>query len=208
MPALSFAAPANLSVSGCTTPKALPGQRVQMDSVGYPPAGRHDLPEGRYQITLIDDCSRFLAASVLSERTCAAVCEGLPRLLESIPFPIRCLQADNGPEFSSELTGLLRRRGIRHVLMMPRTPHLNGKVERVQRTMREELWDGALPGTVPEWEKGLQAHVRFHNKKRLHSVLGYSTPLLMLRSVYLRPGATTSPETLQRVVRPPLRLLE
>ena len=44
--------------------------------------------------------------------------------------------------------------------------------------MREELWDGVLPGTVPEWEKGLQAYVRFHNKKRLHSVLGYSTPLL------------------------------
>ena len=149
--------------------KAFPGERAQMDLL-Y-------LPEGRYQLTLIDDCSRFLAASVLSKRTCAAVCEALPHLLGSVPFAIRCLQTDNGPEFSQALTALLRRAGIRHVRIRPRTPHLNGKVERVQRTMREELWDGVLPGAVSEWEKGLQAYVRFYNKKRLHSALGYSAPL-------------------------------
>lgn len=150
--------------------KALPGERAQMDLL-Y-------LPEGRYQLTLVDDCSRVLAATVLTRRTCAAVCEVLPRLLRSVPFPIRCIQTDNGPEFSETLTGLLRRTGIRHVHIRPRTPHLNGKVERVQRTVREEHWDGVVAGSVLEWEKGLQAYVRFYNNKRLHSALGYSAPLV------------------------------
>jgi transposase InsO family protein len=136
------------------------------------------LPEGRYQLTLVDDCSRVLAATVLTRRTCAAVCEVLPRLLRSVPFPIRCIQTDNGPEFSETLTGLLRRTGIRHVHIRPRTPHLNGKVERVQRTVREEHWDGVVAGSVLEWEEGLQAYVRFYNNKRLHSALGYSAPLV------------------------------
>ncbi len=168
--------------------KASPGDRAQMDLL-Y-------LPEGRYQLTLVDDCSRVLAATVLSRRTCAAVCKALPCLLETIPFAIRCLQTDNGPEFSGDLTALLRRRGIRHVRIRPRTPHLNGKVERVQRTMREEFWDGVLAGTVLEWEKGLQAYVRFYNKKRLHSALGYSAPLVYAQERLPQARITTSPETL------------
>jgi transposase InsO family protein len=150
--------------------KALPGERAQMDLL-Y-------LPEGRFQLTLVDDCSRFLAATVLIQRTSAAVCVALPRLLGSIPFPIRCIQTDNGPEFSETLTELLRRTGIRHVRIRPRTPHLNGKVERVQRTVREEHWDGVVEGSVSQWERGLQAYVRFYNSKRLHSALGYSAPLV------------------------------
>ena len=150
--------------------KALPGERAQMDLL-Y-------LPEGLYQLTLIDDCSRVIAATVLRGRTCAAVCGALPRLLESVPFPIRCIQTDNGPEFSEALSRLLKRLGIRHVHIRPRTPHLNGKVERVQRTIREEHWDGVVGGSVSEWERGLQAYVRFYNNKRLHSALGYSAPLV------------------------------
>lgn len=160
--------------------KASPGERAQMDLL-Y-------LPGARYQLTLVDDCSRLLAAAVLAKRTCAAVCAALPRLLASIPFAIRCRQTDNGPEFSRALTALLKRRGIRHVRIRPRTPHLNGKVERVQRTMREELWDGVLPGTVGEWEQRLQAYVRFYNTHRLHSALGYSAPLVYAQQRLAQAG--------------------
>lgn len=149
--------------------KSLPGERAQMD-IKY-------LPQNRYQLTLIDDCSRLLAATVLTERTSAAVCSALPSLLAAFPFPIRCFQTDNGPEFSRSLTAFLRRLSIRHARIRPRTPHLNGKVERVQRTVQEEHWDGVGPGSVEEWEQQLQAYVRFYNERRLHSALGYKTPM-------------------------------
>lgn len=149
--------------------KAFPGERAQAD-LKY-------LPDGRFELTLIDDCSRVVAAAVLTRRTTAAVCARLPHLLDVLPFPIRCLQTDNGSEFGQELTRLLARRGIRHVHIRPRTPHLNGKVERVQRTIQEEFWDGVLPGTVEAWERQLQTYLRFYNRQRLHSALGYQTPL-------------------------------
>ena len=63
--------------------KALPGERAQMD-LKY-------LPQGRFQLTLVDDCSRYLAATVLEKRTTTAVCQALPRLLGAFPFSLRCL---------------------------------------------------------------------------------------------------------------------
>jgi transposase InsO family protein len=149
--------------------KALPGERGQMDLM-Y-------LPEGRYQLTLVDDCSRLLAATVLTQRTMAAVCSALPRLIRAFPFPFRCIQTDNGSEFGRALTLLLRRLGIRHTHIRPRSPHLNGKVERVQRTAREEYWDGVGTGPVEDWERGLQDYLRFYNRRRLHSALGYTAPM-------------------------------
>ncbi len=149
--------------------KALPGERAQMDLM-Y-------LPQGRYQLTLVDDCSRLLAATVLSQRTTAAVCQAVPPLLHSLPFPLRCIQTDNGPEFGRNLSLLLRRLGIRHTRIRPRSPHLNSKVERVQRTVQEEYWDGIGPGPVEDWERGLQDYLKLYNRRRLHSALGYTAPM-------------------------------
>ena len=71
--------------------KAWPGERAQMD-IKY-------LPDGLYQLTLIDDCSRMTAATVIPGRTQADVIEVLPRLLRAFPFELRCIQTDNGAEF-------------------------------------------------------------------------------------------------------------
>ena len=135
------------------------------------------LPHHRYQLTLIDDCSRYLGATVLEQRTTAAVCRALPGLLKSFPFPLRCIQTDNGSEFGLELTALLKRLGIRHTRIRPRCPHLNGKVERVQRTVQEEFWDGIGPGSPVQWERFLQDYVHFYNRSRQHSALDYTPPL-------------------------------
>jgi transposase InsO family protein len=153
--------------------KERPGERAQLD-LKY-------LPHDRYQLTLIDDCSRLLAATVLTDRTMADVCAALPRLLAQFPFPVQCIQSDNGSEFQSDVTALLADRGIRHTHTRPRCPHLNGKVERVQRTCQEEFWDGVVGTNLAQWERALQAYVRFYNTARLHSALGYDTPARVAR---------------------------
>jgi transposase InsO family protein len=154
--------------------RAVPGERAQMD-LKY-------LPQERFQLTLVDDCSRMVAATVLTRRTSAAVCEALPALLDRLPFPMRCIQTDNGPEFGLALTHLLDGRGIRHVRIRPHTPRLNGKVERVQRTIAEELWDHVAPGSLAAWQRRLESYLRFYNMRRPHSALGYQTPLAYARS--------------------------
>lgn len=130
--------------------KAVPGERAQMD-LKYLPAGR-------------------------SRRTAAAVCAALPALLQSFPFAVQCIQTDNGSEFGQALTHLLGQGGIRHVRIRPRTPRLNGKVERVHRTMQEELWDSATLGLPTTWPRQLGRYVRFYNTQRPHTALGYMTP--------------------------------
>ena len=59
---------------------------------------------------------------------------------------------------------------LEHLTSMAKWRGCSGRCERSSGTAycRERSRSG----------EGLQAHVRFHNKKRLHSVLGYSTPLL------------------------------
>lgn len=149
--------------------KAVPGERAQLD-LKY-------LPQDRFQLTLVDDCSRVVAAAVLTRRTSAAVCAELPALLARLPFAVRCIQTDNGPEFGLALTRLLEASGIRHVRIRPHTPRLNGKVERVHRTMAEELWDHVPPGSLATWRRRLDAYLRFYNGRRPHSALGYQAPL-------------------------------
>ncbi|HEY8489854.1 MAG TPA: integrase core domain-containing protein [Dehalococcoidia bacterium] len=66
---------------------------------------------------------------------------------------------------------------MRHTQIRPRTPRLNGKVERVHRTMDEELW-GWISQDPPEtWAAQLRAYVRFYNEVRLHAALDYLPPL-------------------------------
>lgn len=156
--------------------KVWPGERAQMD-LKY-------LPQGRFQLTLIDDCSRYLAATVLTRRTAQAAAGFLDTLLAATLFPVRAIQVDGGSEFKADFEGACQERGIRlpdgpsGFVLPPRSPKLNGSVERAQRTHKEEHWDGVRPGSLASWERELQRYVRFYNRQRLHSALGYTTPLL------------------------------
>ena len=85
---------------------------------------REYLPQGHYQLTLIDDCIRFLAATVLERHTTAAVCRTLLGLLDTAPFPLRWIQTHSGSEFGRDLSQLLGRLGIRHTRIRPCCPYL------------------------------------------------------------------------------------
>ena len=68
------------------------------------------------------------------------------------------IQTDRGGEFFAyEVQERLRDWRIKFRPNRPRSPHLNGKVERVQRTALEEFWptvdleDPGLPGRLEEW---------------------------------------------------------
>jgi hypothetical protein len=50
------------------------------------------------------------------------------------------IQTDNGAEFLSRFHWHLEAQDIRHVYIRPRTPHLNGKVERSHRVDEQEFY--------------------------------------------------------------------
>jgi len=58
-----------------------------------------------------------------------------------MPFPIRAIQVDGGSEFQDVFEEECQRRGIKLFVLPPRSPKLNGHVERAQRTHTEEFYE-------------------------------------------------------------------
>ena len=118
--------------------RPVPGDRVQMDTCKIRP--------GLYQYTAIDDCSRWQVLGVYPRRTAANTRDFLDRVAAEMPFPVQRVQTDRGQEFFAyEVQDGLRERQIKFRPNRPRAPHLNGKVERVQRTALEEFWPTVDP---------------------------------------------------------------
>src|SRR5215831_6216916 len=104
-------------------------------------------------------CGRRSATSTLSFLDC---------LLEEMPFPIQRIQTDRGLEFFAEA---VQRRlmgwGIKFRPTKPRSPHLNGKVERTQRADLEEFWATADPKLV-DLQQRLDEWQHFYNPASQH----------------------------------------
>ncbi len=62
-------------------------------------------------------------------------------MLDEIPFPIQRLQTNNGVEFLAyKVRDRLLQLGVKHRPIRPASPHLNGKVERAQKTVLAEFY--------------------------------------------------------------------
>ncbi len=78
---------------------------------------------------------------VVQERaTSLAAAHFLDLLIERMPFPIAAVQVDGGSEFAAEFELACRQRGLPLFVLPPRSPKLNGHVERSHRTHHEEFY--------------------------------------------------------------------
>lgn len=65
----------------------------------------------------------------------------LDTVLEQMPFAIQRIQTDRGKEFFAySVQDRLMEWGIKFRPIKPGSPHLNGKVERTQRTYLDEFY--------------------------------------------------------------------
>ena len=112
--------------------RPLPGDRVQMDVC--------KIGAGLYQYTAIDDCSRYQVVGVFPRKTAASTLVFLEQVVEEMPFSIQRIQTDRGHEFFAySVQDRLREWSIKFRPIRPRGPHLNGRVDKVQRTALEEF---------------------------------------------------------------------
>lgn len=150
--------------------RPIPGDRVQMDTCKIAP--------GIYQYTAIDDCSRYRVLAVFSRRSAANTLLFLDQVVEQMPFPIQRIQTDRGTEFFAEKVQLkMMEYGIKFRPNKPGSPHLNGKVERSQRTDKEEFYSTTKldlhelqTQTLPEWQ-------HYYNWQRAHGSFKGKTPM-------------------------------
>ena len=84
---------------------------------------------------------------------------------------------DGGSEFQAAFEQACQEMGIRLFVLPPRSPKLNGHVERAQRTHTEEfyeLYDGDLE--IAPLNQALLAWERIYNTVRPHQSLDGRTP--------------------------------
>ncbi len=151
----------------------LPGDLVQGDALDVRP-----IPGRIFKhLSLIDVTSRYGAAEIRVGATAATTTESLERMLHRLPFPVKALQIDGGSEFKADFEVYCQTHALKLFLLPPRSPKLNGRVERFQRTFREELYDCCTaPPYVADLATELAAYEIVYNTIRPHQALDYLTP--------------------------------
>ena len=71
-------------------------------------------------------------------------------VLRRLPFASTWCRPTMAPSFSRSFTGTLEAQDIRHLYIRPRTPHLNGKVERSHRVDAQEFFQLLDQGRIAD----------------------------------------------------------
>jgi transposase InsO family protein len=152
---------------------AQPGDLVQVDTLDI-----EVVPGARFKhLSLVDVVCRWHTAEIRRGAAARTMRENLDQMRARLPFPIQAIQVDGGSEFRAEFEAYCQEEGIRLFTLPPRSPKLNGRVERVQRTDREEFY--ACTDVEPRLEAlrpALRAYEDTYNTIRPHQALGYLTP--------------------------------
>lgn len=150
--------------------RPVPGDRVQLDVT--------KIRSNCYQFTAVDDCTRLRVLRLYPNKTAENAIKFLFEMLDSFPFPIQRIQTDWGTEFFNDsFQEELMVHFIKFRPIKPRTPHLNGKVERSQQTDKAEFYSLLnLKDIPPDLNKLLLEWEYFYNHKRPHASLQERTP--------------------------------
>lgn len=143
----------------------------------------------RFQYTAIDDATRIRALKIYERHTQENAIDFINYVVEKFPFRIATIRTDNGHEFQAKFHWHVEDLGMRHHYIKPRTPRLNGKVERSHLTDQQEFYqlleytdDVDLNKKLAEWES-------FYNLSRPHGAFAGKTPYEVLREKMRPPGS-------------------
>jgi len=125
-----------------------------------------------------DVVSRWDVVEVHHRATSLAAARFLDTLLDRVPFPVKALQVDGGGEFAAEFEEACQQKELPLFVLPPKSPKLNGHVERSHRTHNEEFYEvQAISDQVPALNRQLRQWEKTYNCVRPHQSLAYLTPL-------------------------------
>lgn len=150
-----------------------PGDIIQVDTMDVRP-----MPGVAFKhFAARDIISRWDVVEASRQATAASAVRFIDSLVARMPFEVKAIQVDGGSEFQSIFEERCRKLGIRLFVLPPRSPKLNGYVERSNRTHAEEFYEVTdsefdlllLNPALRRWEM-------IYNTLRPHQSLGYLTP--------------------------------
>ena len=85
--------------------------------------------------------TRMKVIRVYPNKKADSAVDFLGEVMDSFPFPVQRVQTDWGIEFFNfKFQEELHEHYIKFRPFKPKSPHLNGKVERTQQTDKSEFW--------------------------------------------------------------------
>jgi putative transposase len=132
-----------------------------------------------YLCSILDGFSRFVVHCELREHMREEDIEiTLQHALEKFSEAKPRVISDNGPQFiAKDFKEYIRLMEITHVTTSPYYPQSNGKLERYHRTIKSECIRQNMMINLSFAITQIQGYVEHYNTKRLHSAIGYITPL-------------------------------
>ena len=164
--------------------KQLPGHQVQIDVKFVEPLKGAARPADQpaHQVLPVH-CDRRLhpaaGAAIYPRCDQKTAIQFVDYVLERLPFPVQIIQTDNGAEFQSAFHYHVLDKGIGHRYIKPRTPRLNGKVERSHRIDAEEFYallDGLVIDDAKIFNNKLKEWEDYYNYHRPHGGLAARHP--------------------------------
>ena len=167
-----------------------PGQRIQTDVKFVPAVRLVNEAKGQkfYQYTAMDEYSRWHFVESFEEHSSYSSAQFLEHLIKAFPYPIECIQTDNGQEFTKRFGAgdgsdkptifqvRLAKHGIRHKLIHPFTPRHSGKVKRSHRKDNERFYATHTFYSFEDFRNQLKRYNRRDYNHFPIRPLGWKTP--------------------------------
>jgi transposase InsO family protein len=148
-----------------------------------------------YLVAIIDSCTRIAWVEVISDIKAISVMFATLHMFsyirEHYGIKFQEVLTDNGPEFGPKQSKrkdehpferLLIEMDIKHRYTRPYRPQTNGKVERLWRTLNEDLINGTYFESIEHFNTELMQYLVYYNEMRSHQALNGKTPKVFLES--------------------------
>lgn len=157
-----------------------PGGLVQIDTLTVMPTGERTIK----QFTAYDPVARFTVARAFRRATSHAAAQFLDTLIAALPFPVTGLQVDGGSEFMATFEAACQARGLELFVLPPKSPELNGAVERANASWRYEFYACYdLPHQLDDLNTLIDSFAHLYNHHRPHGALRGLTPAAYLETL-------------------------
>jgi len=165
--------------------KSVPGHHIQVDVKFLKLKGSDGKEIKRYQYTAIDDATRIRALQIYAKHNQDCAIKFIDYVIGKFPFRIKTVRTDRGHEFQARFHWHVEDQGIQHVYIKPRSPQLNGKVERSHRTDQTEFYQLLTYTDDVDLNAKLEAWENFYNYDRPHISLSGQTPYEVMKSLLI-----------------------
>lgn len=161
-----------------------PGDIVQVDTLDVRPLPGVVIKH----FTARDQVSRWDVVEAHTRATSHTAAMFIEAIVGRMPFTIKAIQVDGGSEFQDAFEEECQKREIKLFVLPPRSPKLNGHVERAQRTHTEEFYEVTDTSfDIDELNEALIQWEYVYNTIRPHQALGYLTPKKFLEGYQQNP---------------------